>query len=196
MGLRGRGGGRRMGKVAGRQGGNRKHGGLPGPIRARLQKAREALKAGDADQAVEIFSNLADKAAERGRHGMAVHMGAFATSALARAGRTDEAVAWARKTAQLGGPIQKQAKVARRFGRLVGALRKSGHGDAADAIQAAAIEALGVSRLPEGGGVAVNRARRRMLPKSCPSCGAAVQVDEVEFDEDGADCPACGMGLT
>ena len=196
MGRRGRGFGRRMGKVAGRQGGNRKQGGLPQVIRERLKAAKAELDGGNPDGAVEILSGLADKASERGRHGMAVQMAVLATSALARSGRTADAVEWSQKAAQFGGPIQNQTKVARRFGRLCTALKEAGHGEAADAIEAAAIDALGVSKLPAASTVTVNRARRRMLPKVCQACGTKVDAARVEFDEEGADCPACGNELT
>ena len=193
---RGMGGFGRVGKQTGQQGGARKAAQLPSEIRERLKAARELFRGGDLAGAAAAFGALSDKAHERGRHRMAVLLSLRAAGALARAGDTDAAVARTRTAATYGNPIQNQTLVGRRFGGLVARLRAD-HADAAGAIEAAALEALGVSKLPDPGEGArtVNRARRRMLPKGCPVCGKAVDLDEVEFDDDGADCPECAMPL-
>ena len=196
MGRMGRRFGRRPGKAAGRQGGNRRQAGLPPPIRQKLAQAMKAAKEGNHGGAAEILGGLAGKANERNRHRMAVHMALFTAGAHARGGDLDAASEWVRKAAQFGGPVQNQTVVGRRFGKLIHNLNSSGHEEAAVALEPVALEALGLSKLPApAAGVTVNRARRRMLPKTCPTCGAGVDANAVDFDEDGADCPACGSEL-
>ncbi len=198
MGGRGRGMGMRRGqRGGGPRGGARKRGGLPPAVRQKLREARERFDAGEFAQAVQVIDALAERAAGAGRHRMALHLGVLAVSAAARGGDVEGAVARVRTAASRAAAIQNKSKVARRFARMVHLLRQAGHEAEADAVEAAVLDALSLSRLPAPAeGRAVNRARRRMLPRACPACGAPVDPQAVEFDEDGADCPACGSELT
>lgn len=170
---------------------------LPEPARAKLQEAWAKVKDGDFATAAATFGNLSDKGAEAGRHRMAVQLGLFAAFAAARGGDRDGAVRWAQSAAKHGQTLQNRTAVARRFGRLVHKLRAAGHEDDAAAIEAAVVQAVGVGKLPahDPGAATVNRARRRMLPATCPTCAAPVAADAVEFDDEGADCTYCGVEL-
>lgn len=181
----------------GAQGGKRKGARLPPVIQERLTEARKQFRAGEFGAASKAFGALATKADERGRHRMALQMALFASGAAAMADDRATALTWVANAARFGAPIQNQTAVGRRFGGLVARLRARDRADDADAIEEAAKAELGISKLPAPGEGArtVNRERRRMLPKACPTCAAPVDLDEVEFDEEGADCPECGGKL-
>lgn len=196
MGRMGRGGGLRGGRAGGPQGGARKGSRLPPPIQERLNEALAKAQAGDHAEAGALLGKLADKAEEAGRHRMALHMALRAAFNCARAGDAAGCAEWVERAARFGAPIRNQAGVGRRFGRLVHHLRAAGLEDRAAEVEAAALGHLGLSRLPRGEGAAtVNRERRRKVPNSCPTCGASVAIEAVEFDDDGADCPSCGGEL-
>ena len=176
-----------MGKVAGAQGGARKGTRLPPQVQERVKAARLKAKAGDFTDACELFAKLAEKAHERGRHRMALHMALRTAFNQGRAGND---------AATYGAPIQNQTAVGRRFGRLVHQLNKADLDGCATAVEAQALQLLGLTKLPRGEGAnTVNRARRRKLPKACPTCAAPVEIEAVEFDDEGADCPDCGGEL-
>jgi hypothetical protein len=155
---------------------------------------------GDYAEAAEAFSALATRSAEQGKHQMAMHLAIKGAASLAADGQNDAAAAAAVEAARYAAPLQEGIKTSRRFGTLVSRLREKGHGDAADAIEAAVMAHLGLQKLSKpdpSKAPIVNRAMRRRLPKACTTCGAPVEAGKVEFSEHGAaDCRFCGVLLT
>lgn len=146
-------------------------------------------------EAAEAFAQLAARADARGDAALAMHLQIEAARAFERAGNADQ-VAEAGKTAVgYAAKAQARPKAARKLARLVQGLREAEKTDLADALEADAKERLGLSNLPDAKREApsINRAMRRSLPKSCPTCGMALSAESLELSEDAlADCGYCG----
>ncbi len=178
--------------------GARKAGALPPRLQARLAEAHKLRKSGEHTQAAATFAQMAEKASERGKHGMAAYLSIQAGRALAASGDEKGAIEQGKLAVGYAAPIQARKKVASKFGKFVHRLRENGHTEAADIIEADARARLGLGKLPapSAEGATVNRAARRGLPKNCSVCSAPVESAKVVFDEDGsADCRYCGVVL-
>jgi len=183
-----------------RAGGARKAGRLPPAAQARLKQAHAQRQSGENQAAAATFLEMASGANDRAKHGMAAHLAMEGARALVAAGDEAGAVEATQAAVRYAAPMRETARFARKFGRLVARLREGGHDAAADAIEAEASERLGVQKLPAPDASAappVNRAMRRSLPRSCPTCGAPVASEKTTFTEAGtADCRFCGVVLT
>jgi len=128
---------------------------------------------------------------------MAVHLYLAASRQHAQAGAQDTAMAAVHKALAQAKNAPDRQRSARKFAGLVTDLRAHGHEAQADQVEAAAREALGVSKLPSGeGATTVNRSQRRSLPRSCTTCGAPVDAAAAKFEDDGfAGCSYCGVNL-
>jgi hypothetical protein len=162
--------------------------------RERLRAAHAQAKAGDHAGAAAELRELAGIARKRGLHRIAVHLGTRSAAQAAKAGDRDAVVAAtadAIADAKLDGD---KPRSARAFGRVLKALRAGDHEEAAERVAAKVRSELGVAaKAPSGDGPPVNRAMRRHLPKTCPTCGDKVGADSVDFNDDGSvDCGTCG----
>lgn len=186
------------GLVAGRAGPPRKGGSrdatLPDKVRTQLREARAAEKAGDRAGAATRFADLASQSHAAG---FAVPATRFQLHAAHLLAETDAAAALAAGTTAAGYAVDMplRRRAVRQIAKLVKRLEAGGHAAEAEALTAATLAALEVTTLKGGDPIPVNRAQRRMLPKTCLECGSSVSADDVEFDEDGAVCPTCGAGL-
>lgn len=72
--------------------GGRRREGLGSHAREALAAARERAARGEHEQAAEQFAQIAERQAERGEHGIAMHMHFEAARALVGAGKPDDAV--------------------------------------------------------------------------------------------------------
>lgn len=180
--------------------GGRRREGLSAHGRAQLVEANGLLSKGKEVEAAESFSHLAEKTNERGDHAIAMHLQLEAARALNRTGQRDEGVEAARTALGYAAQAQLRQKASRKVASFVYDLRDAGHTEAADALEASTKEKLGVNSLPERDeltGPTINRAMRRSLPKSCPSCGMRIDPDKLEVSEEAlADCGYCGAPVT
>jgi hypothetical protein len=154
-----------------------------------LQEANFAFDKGEYGRAAELFERIAETAAARG--------GPRAPIFYLQAGR---ARVFAGQTA-LGMPSLKRGlellsqerlflRLHRARRRLINELRERGLAE-----EAAEIEAW--MKSPEASASETEwpetQVKRPVLPTHCPSCGAAVRPDEVEWlDEVTAECDYCG----
>lgn len=154
-----------------------------------LQEANFAFDKGEYGRAGELFERIAETAAARG--------GSRAPLFYLQAGR---ARLFAGQTA-LGMPSLKRGLELLSQGRLFLRLRRAQRRLINELLErglekeAAEIEAWTMS--PEASlsetGSQENDVKRPVLPTHCPSCGAAVQPDEVEWlDDVTAECAYCG----
>ena len=157
-----------------------------------LQEANFAFDKGEYGRAAELFERMAETASARG--------GPRAPLYYLQAGR---ARVFAGQTA-LGMPSLMQGlellseqrlflRLHRARRRLINELRERGLAE-----EAAEIEAW--MTIPEASASETEspeaQAKRPVLPTHCPSCGAAVRPDEVEWlDEVTAECDYCGSPI-
>ena len=163
-----------------------------------LKKAHGLKTSGDYGAAASAFADLASAAAGRGDDVVACHLAYQSAKCSFRDGDSDGAMTRLDTAITHAMSVQNRTKFARKFGRLARVLRDLGHTSEADQVVTLVKERMGLSKLPkQGDPPPVNRAMRRALPKSCPSCGARVETAEIFFNEDSsADCRTCGSVLT
>jgi hypothetical protein len=154
-----------------------------------LQEANFAFDKGEYGRAAELFEKIAETASARG--------GPRAPLYYLQAGR---ARVFAGQTA-LGMPSLKQGlellsqqrlflRLHRARRRLINELRERGLAEEAVEIEAWMTIPEATASETESPKAQV---KRPVLPTHCPSCGAAVQPDEVEWlDEVTAECDYCG----
>ena len=163
-------------------------------------KARERLRAAHAlasdsnhAAAAAELGELAAIARKRGLHRIAVHLGTRSAAQSARGGDLPAVTATAALAIQDAKADGDKPRSARAFGRVLNVLRDGEQAEAADALAAQVREGLGVAAKAAKEGPTVNRAMRRTLPKSCPTCSVRVSADAVDFNDDGSvDCGVCG----
>lgn len=195
MGRRGRGmaSGLRTGPLTS---GGRRREELSPHAKDQLASAHGLATQGKDTEAADAFSHLAAKLNERGDHAIAMHLQLAAARALGRIGRPAEGVQAANTALSYATQGQIRQKATRKVAQLAYELRDAGHGEAAEEIEAAAKEKLGVKSLPtreEASGPTINRAMRRSLPKRCPTCAMPIDPDRLEVSDDAlADCGYCG----
>lgn len=177
--------------------GGRRREGLGTHAREALAAARDRAAQGDHAQAAEQFGQLAERQAERGEHGVAMHMHFEAARALVAAGKPEDAVKAGLSGATAGLQAQIRQKTGRKLGALATALREAGHADQAEALASEAKE-RGIGSLPaEVERPTINRSMRRALPRTCPGCGLPIDAETLELsDEALVDCGACGSPVT
>ena len=157
-----------------------------------LQEANFAFDKGEYGRAAELFERMAETASARG--------GPRAPLYYLQAGR---ARVFAGQTA-LGMPSLMQGlellseqrlflRLHRARRRLINELRERGLAEEAAEIEAwMTIPEASASETESPGA----QAKRPVLPTHCPSCGAAVRPDEVEWlDEVTAECDYCGSPI-
>lgn len=178
-----------------RRGGRRRASNRLGDVaRQRLKEARGHYREGRYGEAAALFERMAGVARERDMPRVAVHLGARAAACHAQLGDAAAFETWlghAISDAQHEGD---RDRAARTFGRLVQALKESPLSEqASDVVQTVRSQLGVVPRAPELSTAPVNRSVRRHLPQKCANCGAPVNADDVEFNEDGSvDCETCG----
>jgi hypothetical protein len=170
-----------------------------GPEASQALKQAHAHKKAEAyAEAAPLFADLAKSAAVKGSHGMATHLAYQSAKCLFRAGDPDGAMGQVELAIGHATGAQNPTKFARKFGRMITALRERDLEAQADQIAALVKERMGLSKLPkQGDPPPVNRAMRRGLPKACSSCGTRVDSAQIFFEDDSsADCRLCGSALT
>jgi|YNPBryBLVA2012_1023415.scaffolds.fasta_scaffold00402_10 hypothetical protein len=154
-----------------------------------LQRANQLLASGQYVQAAEAFESLADAAQSRG--GVRAPL-LFLQAGRARilAGETAAGLARLKQGLSLLAAHADWPGLQRVGGRVLTELNERGL-----VREAAEMEAWLKATLPAGSVVFAERSAtpKPQLPTHCPSCGAALRPDEVEWlDEVTAECAYCG----
>ncbi len=158
---------------------------LPRPVVRRLRRAHALLQAGEYAQAAEAFEPIAEEAGTLGLP-LAAPLSVEAGVAWILAGELDRGLTSAERGLDWLHEGEAGPRVAILRGRVVEALRKTGHTTEATAL---------VQKYAGGPSLPTASARGR-LPASCPQCGGRVRPDEVEWvDASTAVCDYCGSIL-
>ena len=152
-----------------------------------LQEANFAFDKGEYGRAGELFENLAKVADARGGPRAPIfHLQAGRARVLA--GQTKLGMPSLKRGLELFAQRGQWQKLHQMGQRVVGELSARGlSGEASE------IEALITKLSPSMPEIEVKPANKPILPTHCPSCGAALRPDEVEWlDEVTAECAYCG----
>lgn len=156
-----------------------------------LQHVRQLMDEGEYGEASHVFHGLA-KGAEDPFPERAPFFYFEAGRAAILSGETRTGVAHFRSGLTLLGSQQRHQRVRRAGRHIVDELRERGLNAEADEIESVIGNNLPAQAENEG----VNSEMRASLPDHCPSCGAAVRPDEVEWlDDDTAGCDYCGSPI-
>lgn len=152
-----------------------------------LQEANFAFDKGEYGRAGELFENLAKAADARGGPRAPIfHLQAGRARILA--GQTKLGMPSLKRGIELLAQRGQWQKLHQMGQRVVGELSTRGLSGEADEI-----ESLLKKLSPSVPQIEVTRVKEPILPTHCPSCGAAVRPDEVEWlDEVTAECAYCG----
>ncbi|MBT3217873.1 MAG: hypothetical protein HN348_02170 [Proteobacteria bacterium] len=192
MGRRGR---PMMNRMSARQGPKQQRKGLGPKLREGIKEARALVKADNFAAASEAFVKLSKRAEKRDHRRAALRFGFAAARTSLKANNADQALTLAKSALSYASGAKRPRKIGKVVAKLVKKFEQAGHTQAATELQEAAQQALGLKTLPQPKAQTLNRTMRRQLPKQCTTCGDAIDPTEVEFDDEGADCPMCGAGL-
>jgi hypothetical protein len=153
-----------------------------------LQRAHEMLEAGDYAGASAAFLDLARGAEER-FPGRAPFLFIQAGLATVFAGQSKNGVEYLRRGLTILASQGRIPRMRMAGQRIMDELKARGFNSEADEI-AALLNANTPQGIPAARPV---QSKRATLPTHCPSCGAAVRADEVEWIDDlTAECDYCG----
>lgn len=156
----------------------------------RVQRAEELFRQGDYDQSAYLFAELAEGASRRGMMEPAGNMHLRAARSFLEGGDIEESMRHARLGLNTFREAGRMDRVGQALPRVLAALERHGYGEEAVRLR----QEMGnvpppAGRMPGAG----RRPRRGALPAKCPSCGAAMNSDEVEWsDPFTASCAYCG----
>jgi hypothetical protein len=154
-----------------------------------LQEANFAFDKGEYGRAGELFERIAETAAARNGPRAPIY---FLQAGRARilAGQTSLGMPSLKRGLELLSQRQQFARLQSAGARVIAELKAQGLNK-----EAAEIESWRRSVLPSGDSFEPS-VIRPSLPTHCPSCGAAVRPDEVEWlDEVTAECAYCGSPI-
>ena len=154
-----------------------------------LQEANFAFDKGEYGRAGELFERIAETAAARNGPRASIF---FLQAGRARllAGQTSLGMPSLRQGLELLSQRKQLARLRNAGVRVISQLREHGLNE-----EAVEIETWLSSHLPSTT-LFEPSAKRPSLPTHCPSCGAAVRPDEVEWlDEVTAECAYCGSPI-
>ena len=192
MGRRGR---PMMHRMADRHGPNQQRNSLGPKLREGIQEARALVKAEDFSAASEAFVKLSERAEKHDHRRAALRFGLAAARTSLKASDANQALTLAKSALGYASEAKRPRKIGKVVAKLAKQFEEAGHPQAAVELRTAAQETLGLKALPEPKEQTLNRTMRRQLPKLCGTCGDAIDPAEVDFDDEGADCPTCGAGL-
>ncbi len=177
-----------------RRRGQRMFRGMGGPqVPAVLQRANQLMAAGEYNEASALFADLGNRAVDRFPH-RAPFLFIEAGRAAFLGGQAKMGVSHLRRGLTLLASQGRFHRMRMAGERTIDELRARGLNAEADEIAAllegnAPAESLPEKEIP-------SPAKKPVLPTHCPSCGAAVRPDEVEWlDEITAECAYCGSSV-
>jgi hypothetical protein len=154
-----------------------------------LQEANFAFDKGEYGRAAELFERIAEKAAARNGPRAPVFL-LKAGQARMLAGQPSLGMPSLRRGLELLAQREEVQRLQTFGTRVVSELKDGGLQREADEMEAwlkSALPSASSAKTPEPGPV---------LPTHCPSCGAAVRPDEVEWlDDVTAECAYCGSPI-
>lgn len=155
-----------------------------------LQEANFAFDKGEYGRAGELFENLANAADARGGPRAPIfHLQAGRARILA--GQTKLGMPSLKRGLELFAQRGQWQKLHQAGNRVVGELSARGLSN-----EASEIESFLKKLSPSTPAIESAPAKKPILPTHCPSCGAAVRPDEVEWlDEMTAECAYCGSPI-
>lgn len=170
---------------------------LPPKAREAFQAASKLKQAGKFSEASEAFHRLSTMATERHMPVMATRLAVQSAVCLIEGGDVAGGEAAAKRAIELGATVGDKRRAGRKLHQFFEKLRSNGHEAVAEELEGFARTTLGLKQLPGSeSNTSVNRSQRRLLPKACGTCGAAVDSDDVDWNEDStADCKLCGSNL-
>lgn len=164
--------------------------GGPPPVPPALQHAHHLMEEGEFSEASRAFYDLAKKAEERFPE-RAPFLYIEAGRAAILSGDNKKGVIHFRSALTLLGTQQRYQRLHKAGGRIVNELREHGLHSEADEVESVLRNNDQFPARKE----AVESKRGR-LPTHCPSCGAAVRPNEVEWLDDAtAECDYCGSPI-
>ncbi len=173
----------------------------------RLAQARTLLRAGQFAQAAPIFEELTDLARQKNMPGLAGETALKAARCYVRAGNLPQADVLGQEAVRLLLQAGRYERVAQVAPRVIQALERQGRRREAQALRVEWLRHAPPATLPgpgrRPGGLLRRRAMtrgggewppvQRELPTNCPSCGAPVRADEVDWiGPASAACAYCG----
>jgi DNA-directed RNA polymerase subunit RPC12/RpoP len=161
-----------------------------------LQRANRLMEIGDFVNAAFLYEKLARQVHDLGRSRQAAHLYIQAARARILASQVQPGL----DVFQQGLSIFAQAGLWEAFERVgsraVDELRQLDQPQAAQDLEHR-LDAMRQNHPPSMTPAEMKESLHRALPLKCPSCGATVRPDEVEWiDEDRAACDYCGSLLT
>ncbi len=170
-------------------GGGPRRGALNRRLLQAMSRANQMLANGQAVEAAEMLTDLAQRLEQGGFPRRAANMHALAARAWMEAKRDTEALAQARAALSQFLQLNMPRRAAAFYQNAIQQAQNRGMQKAADTLKQefeAKIKALGVT----AGTAPASHGR---LPAKCPECAAPVRSDEVEWIDNGtAECAYCG----
>jgi hypothetical protein len=177
---------------------------MPLAAQQALQRANRLMEVGDFVNAAPIYEQLGRGAHDQGHPRQAAHLYMQAGRAFIFSGQVQQGQILLREGLGILAQAEQWEAFDRAGARAVGELDLHGQPQAAQDL-AKWIESIRQDRtkttLPpqessESGRLGAVETRRARLPLKCPSCGAPLRPDEIEwFDDITADCAYCGSGI-
>lgn len=169
---------------------------LEAKARQELQRANHLMEIGDFANAAAIYEKLARAVADLGRPRQAAHLYVQAARARILAGQEKGALDLYKQGLSIFSEAGLWEPFDRVGNRAVNELRQHNQQPTADELTNW-MHIIWQKRTPPTTPTTTREASPRKLPLKCPSCGATVRPDEVEWiDEVNAECDYCGSVLT
>jgi hypothetical protein len=167
---------------------------LPADVPPALRRANALMAAGQYAAAAEIFGQFGQAALQRGGPRAPIFL-LQAGRAHLLAGQIQQSLIQTKKGLSALAERGQVAEAQRAGQRAAAALRERGL-----EAEAAELETFLGSLLPAGtvplAEAPADPQAQRLLPTQCPSCGAPIRSDEVEWiDPATAECPFCGAAV-
>ena len=156
---------------------------------ATMGQANQLVAKGQAAQAAQMLTQLAQDVESRGRPRPAANLYAQAAHAYAAAKNESAALAQARAALNLFIQLNMARRVPMFYDNISSKLRANSMASAADALKQEYREKV----KPFRSFAPASPAQGKRLPSNCPHCGAAARSDEVDWiDGRSAECNYCG----
>lgn len=162
-------------------------------VRQMLQRAHRLIEEEEYLEAAEIFERLAQGARQRRMLQRAPRLFLQAGRTYILAGNMDQGTALIRQGLKMLARTRQWTTLQRAGERVAAELTEEGYADLAQEFSQWLEETLpdDFEAIPRP-----TKKRSVTLPLKCPSCGAPIRSDEVEWvDRTTAVCPYCGSGL-
>jgi DNA-directed RNA polymerase subunit RPC12/RpoP len=174
---------------------------LAASARRELVRANRLMEIGDFTNAAVLYSQLARKLHDLGHPRQAAHLYIQAARAKTLSGQLQPAQEFFQQGLSIFADVELWESFEHIGSRILVELRQQGHGQTADALSRwMQIIRQNQSPTPPGGSKPLKPQNPPLaqgsLPLKCPSCGATVRSDEVQWiDDRHAECGYCGSTL-